>query len=129
MHLDNSITYNQVFVVREMAPGKPDEFSIAIRPKIDPENRVSWEDNGGRSRKVDFRKMSDCTIQPRESLSNPAKMPRVFSVKDQDSGKTYTLEVLSLDVYNKIFRERVAKSPSFHSDEEVQKFFLDSIFS
>lgn len=128
MRLDKPVTFNGVFYVSEASSDQQEELSIAIRPKVEPENRISWEDNGGHSRIVDFRRWSDLNINWKDYQSHPTKIPKKFTVVDLDHKKTYTLAMLTLEIYNQKFKDSVCKSPTFENDKDLQEFFLNSSF-
>lgn len=130
MESDRAYTINHVYCVSASKNGETQGFSLAIRPTIEPAIfRIYWEDTEGHGgRIVDFRKPSDLSFRVQDYLnSNPPKYPGTFSVVDQTNNLTYTLEPLTLDVYNQKIKKIAGQT--FESDKELQDFYLEKFFN
>jgi hypothetical protein len=99
--------------------------SIAIRPTLCDNYRVIWEDTG-RGRIVDYRKKTDLVIDIKD-FSTQYSVPKKIDIYPERFVH-YSLEYLTVDLYNKFIKDIVAKSPVFASTEELQDFYLHHSF-
>ncbi len=111
------VTYEAVYYVQS------DEDNlkvnpIGIRPHI-VKNMVWWDDtNPTRGTSFTVRKVDAATGNKPEKIE-------ILT----DDGKKVTLTYLTLDIYNKNIRNKVPGKPSFHTDKELQDFYLTTDFS
>lgn len=108
--------YNLVYYVDapEIAYVNP----IAIRPEIH-EDMVLWEDTG-RGKIVYLGEIKNI-----HKLSNGP--PETLEITSRE-GRKYLLKKLTLEIYNKNVRDKVALQKTFPSDEALQNFYLSSNF-
>lgn len=90
---------------------------IAIRPTIVGE-RIEWADTS----RGTYRKFKQIQIIP-ENQGSPEKIH--ILAKDDEQ---ITLVRLTLDVYNRFLKHRVAGQPAFTSDNEVKQHYLTTNF-
>ena len=117
MEPDNFVCrYNQVYYV------ETDERMIvnpvAIKPAVFT-SRIEWMDTS-RGQVVQLGNISSETGKSDEA-------PILIEITSE-SGEHYRLRKLTLDLYNQYVKERVMLPPDFHSDEAVQKFYLEADF-
>lgn len=128
MQADPVLTFQSVYCVTTIDPGKEARCSIGIRPSILSDTfRVRWMDTEGHTQIVDYRKQSDLSLKVQNYLNkNPVKYPEHFNIVDRDHQRTYQLDKLTLDVYNQRFKNFTGIT--FTSDKELQEFYLNHSF-
>lgn len=92
---------------------------IAIRPTFES-SRVMWEDTGPGTI-LDMKKSNI------SSESKKAKLPEEITI-EMDNGKHITLTKMTINLFNKHIRERAAGNPDFHSDSDLQEYYLNTNF-
>lgn len=85
---------------------------VAIRPKVQGDI-ILWEDTSRGK-----------TLRVQEIKESPNRID--ITTKD---GLTYSLILLTKDLYDKKVKDRVMLPPSFKTDQEVQEFYLKTDFS
>lgn len=91
---------------------------IAICPKI-RDKMIEWGDtNKGTS--LHYKRVNLSTNDSKD-------VPKTIEVITEDQEKII-LTYLTLDLYNKHVRSRVAEQPNFKSEEELQNFYLNENF-
>lgn len=108
--------YEQAYYV-EGPPNMPLN-PIAIRPTI-TESIVEWADTS-KGRTLNLGEVKNLK-------SFGETPPEVIDITTQE-GQHIKLVKLTLEIYNKKVKKRVIGSPSFNSDEALQKFYLESNF-
>jgi|ERR1700722_438586 len=109
--------YEQVYYVETTNPDRPLNL-IAIRPKI-IDKSIEWEDTSWGTR------FEAKTIEINKGKNDI--YPRVIVIYLKD-GEKITLTKLILDIYNKSVKHWVAGKISFHSNEELQEYYLNTVF-
>lgn len=97
----------------------PNAVSIAIRPAF-YDNRVEWENPGSSGSALHYTK-------PPANLPETPR-PELFIVKEEATGLTYRIELLTLQAYDTHFKSLVAGSPSFLDTEALQNYYLTTNF-
>ena len=92
---------------------------IAIRPTFES-LQVMWEDTGPGTI-LDMKKSNI------SSESKKAKLPEKIKI-ETDDGKHITLIKMTLNLFNKHVRNQAAGNPDFHSDSELQEYYLNTNF-
>lgn len=113
----DSQAFEQVYYAQTSNADHPLNL-IAIRPKITG-TVIEWEDTSWGTR---FEAQA-IKVEKGENDIFPNKI--IVTLKD---GETITLTKLVLENYNKNVRHWVAGKISFQSDEELQKYYLKTIF-
>lgn len=108
--------YDEVYYVETSSKNIPIN-PIAIRPSVQG-NIIEWADTS----RGTYRHFRHIKLEP-ESRETPEKIHIQTDKKEE-----ITLTRLTLDVYNRYLRHRVAGSPAFASDEEVKKHYLNTNF-
>ncbi|CRX37547.1 hypothetical protein [Estrella lausannensis] len=113
---NNPVRYEDVYYVESL---KKDSYinPIAIRPTIVGE-RIEWADTS----RGTYRKFKQIQVMPENQLS-----PERINILAKDD-EEITLTRMTLDVYNRFLKHRVAGQPSFNSDEELKQHYLTTNF-
>jgi hypothetical protein len=114
------IVYQDVYYVEPSSAGPFNP--VAIRPTIDEQEKtIYWEDT---SRGTSCRYTKIHITLPSSDTTNqtPVKIQVTTSRGD------VILQKLTLDIYNKYVKDRVAGRPTFHYDEEVRDYYLQTEF-
>ncbi|MCH9609205.1 MAG: hypothetical protein S4CHLAM45_04280 [Chlamydiales bacterium] len=92
---------------------------IAIRPTFES-HHVIWEDTG-RGTSLNLKKINI------SSESKKAKSPEKIEIETKN-GKHITLTKMTLNLFNEQVRNQAAGNPDFHSDSELQEYYLNTNF-
>jgi hypothetical protein len=87
---------------------------LAIRPTFES-NKVMWEDTG------------PGTVVNMKNAVMPGNSPEKIEF-ETDKGQHITLTKLTVDLFNNKIRDRAAGHPEFHSDKELQDYYLNTNF-
>lgn len=115
--INPDITYNQVYYVESPYIRN----LVAIRPHI-KDDLIEWEDTD---------RGSHASIEKIRFTPSPKEHPEAIPEKIEiitNEGEPITLRKLTLPLYDKEVREYVAGKPKFESEEELQKYYLDTNF-
>lgn len=119
--MNQDTKYNGVYYVTS---SRENLNPVAIRPTVRG-NTIQWEDT---SRGITL------TFTQINSPSNPAStaqasqlLPEKIVLKTPGNDSV-TLEKMSLVVYNRFVKDRVAGNPEFGSDQELENYYLTTNF-
>lgn len=104
---------------------------VVIRPTF-VEDKALWEDTSDRSKSFVLEKIfglpSPDSGGERLDWQQCPSMIR-FRVQTDKKKAIIELTLMTLEVYNEKVRQQVAGSPVFHSDRDVQSYYLNTNFN
>lgn len=124
----NPMRYEGVYYAESMTRGH-NLNPVAICPKINGK-KIEWGDTShGTARKIaEIRLFDKQGTTVSDNRANPkVSSPEKIVLKTEDN-ELVQLTKMTLDVYNRFVRHRVAGNPEFHSDDEVQSYFMNTNF-
>lgn len=96
---------------------------IAIRPTFSL-HKAKWEDTSAHGMIVH---LAQSSFNVEEYKKQPSVLPEKIVLISRDT-ETFTLQPLTLELYNEKIRDRAVGNKKFASTEELQKFYLDQDF-
>lgn len=125
---DSPMAYNGVYYAESMTKNR-DVNPVAICPLIKGKS-IRWGDTShGTAKKIAEIQLfgENGEMQAVGAKAKDDKIPSKIVVKTSDD-EMVVLTKMTLDVYNRFVRHRVAGSPDFKSDDEVQAYFMNTNF-
>ncbi|CRX37548.1 hypothetical protein [Estrella lausannensis] len=125
---NNPMAYNGVYYAESMTKDKSVN-PVAICPLVKGRS-IQWGDTSqGTAKKIaEIQLFGDNgESQAVGAKNNDNTLPSKIVVTTSDD-EMVVLTKMTLDVYNRFVRHRVAGSPDFKSDDEVQAYFMNTNF-